>query len=160
MAIGAPTDEDRFSDDLRLLDYGFSLYRRSTPVRAGQRLAQPTIRYTDGSLPLRAARDLTVGIRRDQRARVEVRAPQEVQGPIDRGARLGRATVLVDGRPAGTVALRAGRSVPKAGAFDRAREYLEDHLITFAVALFVILMIGVLLYLRRARRNDRGSEAG
>jgi D-alanyl-D-alanine carboxypeptidase (penicillin-binding protein 5/6) len=160
VAIGAPTDEDRFSDDLRLLDYGFSLYRRSTPVRAGQRLAQPTIRYTDGSLPLRAARDLTVGIRRDQRARVEVRAPQEVQGPIDRGARLGRATVLVDGRPAGTVALRAGRSVPKAGAFDRAREYLEDHLITFAVALFVILMIGVLLYLRRARRNDRGSEAG
>ena len=33
-AIGAPTDEDRFTDNLKLLDYGFSLYRRHTAVRS------------------------------------------------------------------------------------------------------------------------------
>jgi D-alanyl-D-alanine carboxypeptidase (penicillin-binding protein 5/6) len=151
VAIGAPTDEDRFSDDLRLLEYGFSLYHRRTPVHAGQRLARPSIRYTDGSLPLRAARDLTVGVHRGERVDVEVRAPDQVQGPIERGARLGRATVFLDGRPAGTVALAAGRSVPQAGAFDRAREYLEDHPIPIVVGLFVILMVGVLLYRRRTR---------
>jgi D-alanyl-D-alanine carboxypeptidase (penicillin-binding protein 5/6) len=157
VAIGAPTDEDRFADDLRLLEYGFSLYRRRTPVRAGQRLAQPAIRYAGGGLPLRAAHGLTAGVRRGQRVEVEVRAPREVEGPIERGARLGRATVLVDGRPVGAVALRAGRAVPRAGLFDRARVYLEDHPIPIAVALFVILMVGVLLYRRRTSGRHRGA---
>jgi serine-type D-Ala-D-Ala carboxypeptidase (penicillin-binding protein 5/6) len=37
--IGAPTDEDRFADDLHLLDYGFSRYPRPTPIRAGREIA-------------------------------------------------------------------------------------------------------------------------
>lgn len=37
--VGAPTDEDRFTDDLRLLDYGFSRYPRPTPIRAGREIA-------------------------------------------------------------------------------------------------------------------------
>lgn len=151
VAIGAPTDEARFSDDLRLLEYGFSLYRRRTLVRAGQRLAQPAIRYSGGSLPLRADREITAGVRRGQRVRVDVRAPAEVDGPVGRGARLGSATVLVAGRAVATVGLRAGRSIPEADLFDRGRGFLGDHLIPIAVALFVILMIGVLLYRRRAR---------
>jgi D-alanyl-D-alanine carboxypeptidase (penicillin-binding protein 5/6) len=36
--VGAPTDEDRFADDLRLLDYGFSRYPRPTPIRAGEEI--------------------------------------------------------------------------------------------------------------------------
>ena len=39
VALGAPTDEDRFADDLRLLDYGFSRYPRPAPIRAGQEIA-------------------------------------------------------------------------------------------------------------------------
>jgi D-alanyl-D-alanine carboxypeptidase (penicillin-binding protein 5/6) len=155
VAIGAPSDEYRFSDDLKLLEYGFTLYRHRTPVHAGQQLALPTIRYTDGSLPLRAARSLTVGMRRGERVDVRVRAPKQVEGPIRRGARLGRATVFVAGRPAGTVALEAGRTVPKAGLFDRSREWVEDHPLPIVAALFVILMVGVLLY----RRRGRGSTA-
>jgi D-alanyl-D-alanine carboxypeptidase (penicillin-binding protein 5/6) len=151
VAIGAPTDEDRFTDDLRLLEYGFSLYRRRTPVHAGQQLARPKIRYTDASLPLRAARNVTVGLRRGERVSVDVHAPGEVAGPIERGAGLGSATVLLDGRPTATVALRAARAVPKAGWFDRVREYVEDHPVPIALALFVILMVGVLTYRRMAR---------
>jgi D-alanyl-D-alanine carboxypeptidase (penicillin-binding protein 5/6) len=36
VAVGAQTDEDRFSDDLHLLEYGFSRYPRPTPIRAGE----------------------------------------------------------------------------------------------------------------------------
>ncbi len=39
VALGAPTDEDRFADDLRLLDYGFSRYPRPAPIRAGREIA-------------------------------------------------------------------------------------------------------------------------
>jgi D-alanyl-D-alanine carboxypeptidase (penicillin-binding protein 5/6) len=153
VAIGAPTDEDRFSDNLELLEYGFRQYRRRQPIRAGQVLAEPSIRYSGGELPLRAARGVAVGLRRGQRLSVAVRAPAQVEGPVRRGAALGRATVLVDGRHAATVALRAGRSIPKASALDRARTFLGDHLIPIALAIFVILIVGTLLYRRAGPRK-------
>jgi serine-type D-Ala-D-Ala carboxypeptidase (penicillin-binding protein 5/6) len=155
VAIGAPTDEARFSDNLELLEYGFGQYRRRMPIQAGQDLADPTIRYSGGELPLRAARAVAVGLRRGQRLSVEVDAPAEVEGPIRRAAPLGTATVFVDGRRAAAVPLRSGRSIPEASGFDRARAFLDNHLIPIAIAIFVILMGGVLLYRRLSRRNDQ-----
>ncbi len=157
-AIGAPSDEDRFSDNLRLLEYGFRQYRRRLPIHAGQDLADPSIRYSGGELPLRAARGVAVGLRKDQKLSLAIRAPSEVEGPIERGAVLGHATVFVDGLVAGRVALRAGRSIPRASAFDRARGFVGDHLIPIAPAIFVILMGGVLLCRRLTRRNERGER--
>jgi hypothetical protein len=70
---------------------------------------------------------------------------------------LGHATVFVDGLRAGEVALRAGRSIPKASAFDRARGFVGSHWIPIALAVFVILMGAVLLYRRLSRRTTKGS---
>jgi D-alanyl-D-alanine carboxypeptidase (penicillin-binding protein 5/6) len=158
VALGAPSDEARFSDNLELLEYGFTQYRRRVPIEAGQDLADPVLRYSGGALPLRAARRIAVGLRRGQRLSVDVDAPAEVEGPIRRGAVLGHATVSVDGRPAATVALRAGRSIPKASAFDRVRAFVEDTPIPIAIAVFVILIGGVLLYRRLSGRNDQGER--
>jgi serine-type D-Ala-D-Ala carboxypeptidase (penicillin-binding protein 5/6) len=158
--IGAPTEETRFLDNLELLEWGFSQYQRRLPIRAGEDLAAPEIRYSGGRLPLRAERSLQVGVRRDQRFDLRVRAPEEVEGPVRRGARLGRATVFVDGRRVGTVALRAGRSVPEASLFDRVRATAADNSIPVAIAVFVILIIGVILLRRLARRNNFRSGIG
>lgn len=155
VVIGAPSDEARYTANLELLDYGFGLYRKRTPVRAGEDLADAAIRYSGGTLPLRAARTVTVGLRRGQRPRLVVRAPAEVEGPIRRGAVLGRATVLVGGQPTGTVPLRASRAVPEAGVFDRVRHFLDTNLVTLLLAGFVILMGGVLLYRRVTRRHEQ-----
>lgn len=159
VAIGAPTDEARFEDNLELLEYGFGQYRRRQPIHAGEDLADPSIRYSGGELPLRAARSVAVGLRRGQRLAVEVRAPDEVEGPVRRGAPLGRATVLVDGRVAARVPLRAGRAVPAAGSFDRARAFVGDNPVAVALGAFVILIGGVLLYRRMSRRYDRDRES-
>lgn len=159
-SIGAPTDEDRFSDNLELLEYGFRQYRRRLPVHAGQDLADPSIRYSGGKLPLRAARSVAVGVRRGQKLSLEIKAPEEVEGPIERGAVLGHATVFVDGLRAGAVSLRAGRSISKVSSFDRARGFVGNHLIPIALAVFVILMGAVLLYRRLTRRNDQGERTG
>ncbi len=155
--VGTWTDEERFDDTLDLLEYGFSRYRRRRPIRAGQALAEPTIRYSGGTLPLRAARTVSVGVRRGQRLTTVVRAPREVEGPIRRGARLGRAIVRVDGLRAASVPLRAGRAVPKASAWERARSFVEDNLLWIAIAAFAIL-VGAMTILRRrrvARRRRR-----
>lgn len=150
VALGTPTEEARYRANLELLDYGFSQYQRHRPIHAGEDLADPAIRYSGGELPLRAARGVTVGLRAGQRVDVEVSAPSEVEGPIRRGARLGRATVRVDGRPVAAVPLRAARAIPEASAFDRARTFLADNWIFISLATFVILIGGVLLYRRQS----------
>ncbi len=149
VAVGAPSDEARYRDNLELLEYGFRQYRRRLPIQAGQDLADPDIRYSGGELPLRAARRVAIGLREGQRLSVGVRAPREVEGPIRRGAVLGRATVFVDGRPAATVPLRAGRAIPTASSFDRIRSLLGNNPIPIVLAVFVILIGGVALYRRR-----------
>lgn len=145
VVIGAPTETERDLASLRLLEYGFSRYERRTPIRAGEGLAAPSIRYVGGELPLRAARTVTVGLRRGQRLSVAVRAPREVEGPIRRGASLGRAAVFVDGLRAASMPLRTGRVVPEASTLDRVQSFLGADSIPIAIAVCVILLGAVLL---------------
>jgi serine-type D-Ala-D-Ala carboxypeptidase (penicillin-binding protein 5/6) len=151
VAIGAPTDEDRFDDNIDLLDYGFAQYRRRLPIRRGADLAEPSIRYTGGELPLRAARGVAAGLRPDQHLTVTVRAPREVEGPIRRGAALGMATVFVDGLRTASVPLRAGRAVARASTLDRVHSFVSGNLPWLALLLSVILVAGAFL-LRRLFR--------
>jgi serine-type D-Ala-D-Ala carboxypeptidase (penicillin-binding protein 5/6) len=140
----------RDAETTQLLEYGFSQYRRRAPVHAGEALAEPSIRYSGGELPLRAARTVSVGVRRGERLSVRVRAPGEVEGPLRRGARLGSAIVLVDGRRVAAAPLRAGRAVAEASAFDRARSFVGDNLLWIVLALSAILIAVALP--RRLRR--------
>jgi D-alanyl-D-alanine carboxypeptidase (penicillin-binding protein 5/6) len=157
VAIDAPTDETRFSDNLELLEWGFRQYHRKKALRAGQELASPSIRYSGGELPLRVAHSLTIGMRRGQKVAVEVDAPRQVTGPIRRGARLGTATVSVDGLRAGTVGLLAGRAIPAASSFDKVRGFVDEHPVTLALVACAILVAAMLLgrFIRRVRRGKR-----
>jgi serine-type D-Ala-D-Ala carboxypeptidase (penicillin-binding protein 5/6) len=148
--LGTWTETERDQETAELLEYGFSRYRKRVPIRAGQALASPPIRYTDDELPLRAARTVAVGVRRGQRLTVRVRAPEEVEGPLRRGARLGRAAVFVDGLRAASVPLRGGRAVPEATAVDRVRSFLVDNALWIVLALSAILIAAALW--RRFRR--------
>ena len=145
VVIGAPTEAERDLASLRLLEHGFSRYERRAPIRMGEELADPEVRYEDEDLPLRAARTVSVGLRRDQRLSLAVRGPREVEGPVPRGAVLGRAIVFVDGRRAAAVPLRAARAVPEAGALDRVRSLLGSEEIPIGIALCVILVGAVML---------------
>jgi D-alanyl-D-alanine carboxypeptidase (penicillin-binding protein 5/6) len=143
--LGTPTETDRDLETLRLLDYGFSLYRKRKPIRRGEVLASPEIRFTGDDLRLRAARTVTVGLRRGQRLQISVRRPDEVEGPVRRGAILGRAGVSVDGLRVATVPLRAARAVPEATVLDRVRSFVEENLLWLALAFSGILVGAVLM---------------
>jgi D-alanyl-D-alanine carboxypeptidase (penicillin-binding protein 5/6) len=156
--LGAESDEVRFAGSLRLLGWGFSRYRRRVAVHAGEVLADPSIRWSGGSLPLRAARSVALGVRRGQRLRVEVRAPKTVEGPIRRGAVLGRAVVLIDGARAAVVALRAGHAVATASALDRARSFAAANAILLLAALFGILVGAAFVWRLQRRGAKRENE--
>jgi serine-type D-Ala-D-Ala carboxypeptidase (penicillin-binding protein 5/6) len=157
VAIDAPTDETRFSDCLELLEWGFRQYHRRKAIKAGEELATPAIRYSGGELPLKVGHSLTVAMREGQGVEVEVDAPAKVTGPISRGAKLGSATISVDGLRAGTVPLLASRRVPAAGFFDKARGYVSEHPIPLAgaagVILIALLLLGWLIHRVRKRKE-------
>jgi D-alanyl-D-alanine carboxypeptidase (penicillin-binding protein 5/6) len=157
VAIDAPTDETRFSDNLELLEWGFRQYHRRKALRKGEELASPSIRYSGGELPLVVGHSLKVAMRDGQKVEVDVDAPGKVSGPIRRGARLGTATVSIDGLRAGSVPLVASRRIPAADPFDNARGFVGEHPIPLAVAVCAILGIAILLWrgIRRIRRGKR-----
>jgi D-alanyl-D-alanine carboxypeptidase (penicillin-binding protein 5/6) len=155
--LGTQSEEARVAESERLLEYGFSLYRKRLPIHAGAALATPAIRYTGEELPLRAARTVAVGVRRGQRLRVLARAPEEVEGPLRRGVPLGRATVLLDGLAVASVPLRAARPVPTASGWERARSVVDENPGWFALLVSGILGGAALLW-RRLRRGGRGED--
>jgi serine-type D-Ala-D-Ala carboxypeptidase (penicillin-binding protein 5/6) len=158
VVLGAPSEAQRDSESIGLLDYGFAQYRVRHPVRGGEVLASPSIRYAGGELPLRAAHPVTAGVRRGQRLRTSVRAPDEVTGPVDLGKRLGRVTVVVDGRVAGGAALLASRSIPKASTFDKLRSHAGIVLALIAVVASAILLVVLAVVWRRKRRRPLTEE--
>jgi D-alanyl-D-alanine carboxypeptidase (penicillin-binding protein 5/6) len=112
VVMGAPSIPARDRDTLELLRYGFSLYRREARVKRGERLAAPAVLGRDETLPLVARHTVRVTARNTQVVDVRVGAPQEVEGPIRRGLRLGTARVTLDGDVVGRTALLAKRSAP------------------------------------------------
>ncbi|HJZ35385.1 MAG TPA: D-alanyl-D-alanine carboxypeptidase family protein [Solirubrobacterales bacterium] len=155
--IDAPTDETRFSDAFELLRWGFGQYHRAKAVHKGEEFATAKIKYSGGELPLVAGHSLTVRLRKGQNAEVTVDAPGKVTGPIADGARLGTATVSVDGLRAGTVPLVASRHIPAPSGFDKARGFVSEHTVTLAIAACAILIAVLLLgaVIRRIRRGKR-----
>jgi serine-type D-Ala-D-Ala carboxypeptidase (penicillin-binding protein 5/6) len=157
VAIDAPTDETRFSDNLELLEWGFRQYHRQKALKQGEELASASIRYSGGELPLVVGHSLKVAMRDGQQVEVDVDAPHEVTGPIRRAAHLGTAIVSVAGLRAGTVPLVASRPIPAASSFDKARGWIGEHLVLLAIAGCAILGIAILLgrSIRRIRRGKR-----
>jgi D-alanyl-D-alanine carboxypeptidase (penicillin-binding protein 5/6) len=154
VVLGAPSEAARDDGVLSLLDYGFSLYRRTTPIERGQVVARPEV-DSGGTLPLVAKRPVTVSARRDQSVETSLDAPAELTGPIREGERLGRAEVSVDGRAAGAVPLVAASSAPAASLGDEVRGNPIG--LALACAVAVVILIAILLVLR-ARRADRSGD--
>ena len=155
--LGAPSESARDAGSLALLDYGFSLYRQEKAVSKGQTLARVPVRYQDDTLNLEAGRDVRLTVRQGQRINVTSDPPDEVEGPIKRGQRLGSVTVSLDGKRVATSPLVAARTVPEADFGDKLDSAIPGPrlvawvLITAAVALALVALARVI-----ARRSSPG----
>ena len=159
--LGAPSEAARDAESLELLEYGFSLYHRERPIAAKEELEDAAVAYQDTTLPLVAADAVALTVRRGQDVEVEVDGPAEVEGPIDRGERLGEAIVRVDGDARGRTALIAATAVPAASVGDRLDSALPGSsfvawaLVTLALAAIGILLIRFAMRLHGPSRGRR-----
>ena len=152
--IGAPTEAARNGETVRLLDWGFDQYEKKVPIRIGKPVATIPVRYEDEDLPVHAKRRVRIGIREGERLTIVTDTPDEVEGPIVTGEKLGTATVRLNGEPFATVPLFAGASFEKPSVIDKLLH--EPLLIAglLALALFAIIVL-LLLVRRRRERNAR-----
>jgi D-alanyl-D-alanine carboxypeptidase (penicillin-binding protein 5/6) len=149
VVLDTPSEGARNSDTLALLNYGFSLYRQAHPVRAGATVAEAKIKYFgDRKAKFTGARTVTLPVRRGQRLRTRVSSPDQVDGPIDKGGRVGTIAVSLDGKRVRAVPLVTAEQVPGASIFRKAAHYL----LRWQLLLIVALAAGVSYWRRRRRR--------
>jgi LPXTG-motif cell wall-anchored protein len=79
-----------------------------------------------------------------------VETPDRVEGPIDRGDRVGQAVITLGGRVLATVPLAATAAVPAPGFADRVREGVENPLALLVLG-FLLAGAGILLARRRSK---------
>jgi serine-type D-Ala-D-Ala carboxypeptidase (penicillin-binding protein 5/6) len=145
VVLGEPTETARNSETLELLRWGLTRFQRVRVLDPRRMLAQADIEYYDSSARLVPRRGAVVTIREGQRVRRRTNAPDEVEGPLTAGARVGTVTVLIDGRPVRRVALVTADDVPGAGTLRVLLSWLGVPLtILLVVAILVAAMLAFL----------------
>jgi serine-type D-Ala-D-Ala carboxypeptidase (penicillin-binding protein 5/6) len=149
VVLGSPSEARRDSDTLALLDYGFGLYRRARAVRPGATVASADVAfYGDRRVRLIARRGLTLSVRRGQRVRTAVRAPDELEGPIRDGTPVGSVSVFRDGKRVALAPLVTAEPVPGAGTLRKiVHNLLRPGVLVTVVAL---VALGTVALRRRA----------
>ena len=153
VVLGEPSEVTRNSDTLELLRWGLERFSRVRVLDPDRALARADIEYRDERVRLVPRRGVVLTVRDGQRLRRRVDAPDEVEGPIAAGQRIGTVTVLVDGRPIRRVALVTAAEVPGAGTMRILLSVLGVPL-TLLIAL-AILALAVLAILRLTRLRIR-----
>lgn len=155
VVMGAESEAARDAETVRLMDYGFSLYRERRPLQRAVVETSVPIRFRDGSeLGLVPARSVAVGVRRGQDLEVRTKVPAEVEGPIPKGRKLGSATVLLEGRRVAMVSLLARSKVTAPTLPEKIEGFLTDNPLPIIGAVFAIMVIA-LVYRRGRTRKAR-----
>ena len=151
VVLGEPSEPARDEDTLELLRWGLSRFQRVRVLDPRRRLATASIEYRDDERArLVPGRALTITLRDGERVRRRVRAPDELEGPLAAGARVGGVTVLVDGRAVRRVPLVTAAAVPEAGPLRVLTSVLGLPLTL--LALLAILLAALMLAVRLPRR--------
>jgi serine-type D-Ala-D-Ala carboxypeptidase (penicillin-binding protein 5/6) len=141
VVLGEPTEAARDADTLKLLRWGLGRFSRVRVLNRRRALANADIEYRgDERARLVPRRGVVLTVRDGQHLRRRVSAPDELEGPLDAGARVGSVTVLVDGRPVRRVALVTAADVPGAGTLRVLLSYV-------GVPLTILLVLAILLAL-------------
>jgi serine-type D-Ala-D-Ala carboxypeptidase (penicillin-binding protein 5/6) len=138
VVMGEPSEAARDADTLKLLRWGIGRFRRVRAIDDRRILARAEVEYRDERVALVPGRDAVLTVRDGQRVRRRVRAPEEVEGPLPAGSRVGSVTVFVDGERVRRVALVTASNVPEAGT-------VRVLLSALGVPLTVVLVLAILL---------------
>jgi serine-type D-Ala-D-Ala carboxypeptidase (penicillin-binding protein 5/6) len=152
VVLGEPTEAARDADTLTLLRWGLAQFKRVRMVDHERVRASSEIKYYDEKAGLVPRRDVFVTLRDGQQVHTRATAPDELEGPLAAGTRVGSVTVVVDGRPVRRVALVTAADVPGAGTL---RVVVSELGVPLTVLIVVALLVAVILAILRVRIRIR-----
>ncbi|HEX2125865.1 MAG TPA: serine hydrolase [Thermoleophilaceae bacterium] len=152
VVLGEPSEAARDADTLALLRWGLDRFRRVRALDRRRPLARADVEYRDERVTLVARRRVRVLLRDGEQIARRVRAPDELEGPLPAGARVGSVMVLVDGRPVRRMALVTATEVPGAGTLRILTSVLGVPLTLLGgIAILVAALLAIIRI--RARRR-------
>jgi D-alanyl-D-alanine carboxypeptidase (penicillin-binding protein 5/6) len=156
--LGAPSEAVRDAGSLALLNYGFSRYRRVTPVTVRERFGSTALSYRDERLPLVAGRRVSFVSRKGQDVETRVVRERAEVSSAERGDRLGLALVTLDGETQARVPLVAAHSVGGPTLLDKVDSALPgsrtDLWLLVGAAVALLAALAILIGLAISRRSD------
>ena len=147
--LGAPSEAARDADTLALLRWGLEQFHRVRVLRRGKVLERIDVNYRDEDAEVGAARPVTLVLRRGERAQTVVDAPDELDGPLAKGERVGWVEVERDGETVRRVPVVTLDDVEGASV---ARKVVR----TLGTLLIVAIVVGIFLAVLVAVRRRRG----
>jgi len=148
VTLGAPSEAARDSDTLALLRWGLEQFHRVRVLRRGKALAEVDVNYRDEDAAVGAARPVTLVLRRGEKVEKVVDAPDELDGPLDAGERVGWVEIVREGETL--------RKVPLVTLSDvEGASFLRKVARTLGILLIVAIVVGIVLIVAVAVRRRR-----
>lgn len=159
VVTGEPSESARDSDTIKLLKFGRAFYRPVQPLRRRSAAVEIPVALQDIRAEAFPQRDIRFAVRSGERVRVSAVVPDELNGPLAAGTRVGTATVYRSGRSVEEVPLRLRTAVP-APPFTAVAINTIWRALPW-LALLALIAVGTVLLLRRRRlRPSRPGYVG
>jgi serine-type D-Ala-D-Ala carboxypeptidase (penicillin-binding protein 5/6) len=152
VVLGEPSETARDADTLTLLRFGLRSFRQVRVLGHGRALARAAVEHRDETARLVPRRAVVLTVRDGQRLRRRVDAPDELEGPLAAGERVGSVTVLLDGEPVRRVALVTARPVPGTGTL---RVLLSELGVPLTLLIALAILLAAILAMLRYRVRIR-----
>jgi len=164
VVMGAPSERARNEDSLALLRHGLRSYEAKTILPQGRVLGSLPLKFRDGqAVALVAGGTFERVLRVGERTSVAVTGlPEEVDGPLPRGSKVGTAIVRQGGKELERVAIVTARPVAEAGLGDRLSDFVGRSLTWIAIALLLVCSLPLMVLRNRVvhRRHALDAEDG
>jgi serine-type D-Ala-D-Ala carboxypeptidase (penicillin-binding protein 5/6) len=157
--LGASSESARDSDSLALLRYGLDQFTRVRALRRGAELASADVALRDEGVPLVAPRTVALTVRKGERVGRRLDVPDEVEGPLGKGERVGTIELVYRDRVVRRVPLVTAESVPEPSTARKVWSALDGVLITLALLVGGVVVVLVALRARALRNRRAGGAA-
>ena len=158
VVTGEPGESARDNDSLALLRYGLGQFRRARVVDSRKTVATAKVEWHDDDrVDIVPAKDATLTIRRGERVRKLVDAPDKLEGPLPRGERVGVMQVSYRDQVVRRIPLVTAGPVRGATTWDKVASALGGS--AAAVAFLALAALAGLAALRVRNERRRGRAA-
>ena len=158
VVTGEPGESARDNDSLALLRYGLGQFRHARVVDSRKTVATAKVEWHDDDrVDIVPAKDATLTIRRGERVRKLVDAPDKLEGPLPRGERVGVMQVSYRDQVVRRIPLVTAGPVRGATTWDKVASALGGS--AAAVAFLALAALAGLAALRVRNERRRGRAA-